>query len=219
MLVQAAGLALLAALSPTALLITAVYLGSARPRMTAAFYLFGALVMSLVTGIVILVILRNAGLSLPTERTPRYGVRLALGIILVVSAFVLNRRRQRDRTKDKPGFVARMAARPAPLTAFAVGLILFAPGVTFLAALQVIATAHAKLGLTALSVLVVVVLNVLLVWVPYVFYLLAPEVTSRHLTGFNAWLRANGSTIVVWVLVVVGAIMVGNGIYGLTVVR
>jgi hypothetical protein len=34
---QAAGLALLAALSPTALLIAAVYLGSARPRLTATF--------------------------------------------------------------------------------------------------------------------------------------------------------------------------------------
>jgi hypothetical protein len=36
---QAAGLALLAALSPTALLVAAVYLGSARPRLTALFLL------------------------------------------------------------------------------------------------------------------------------------------------------------------------------------
>jgi hypothetical protein len=35
MLLQAAGFAVLAALSPTALLITAIYLGSARPRTTA----------------------------------------------------------------------------------------------------------------------------------------------------------------------------------------
>jgi hypothetical protein len=35
MLVQAAGLALLSALSPTALLVVTVYLGSARPRETA----------------------------------------------------------------------------------------------------------------------------------------------------------------------------------------
>ena len=39
MLLQAAGLALLAALSPTALLIAAVYLGSVRPRLVTAFYL------------------------------------------------------------------------------------------------------------------------------------------------------------------------------------
>ena len=39
MLLQAAGFAVLAALSPTALLITAIYLGSARPRTTALAYL------------------------------------------------------------------------------------------------------------------------------------------------------------------------------------
>ena len=39
MLVQAAGLAVLAAVSPTALLLAAVYLGSARPRTTLLLYL------------------------------------------------------------------------------------------------------------------------------------------------------------------------------------
>ena len=46
MLLQAAGLALLASLSPTALLLVAVYLGSDRPRLIAAFYLAGAVAMS-----------------------------------------------------------------------------------------------------------------------------------------------------------------------------
>ena len=47
MLFQAAGLALLSALSPTALLVAAVYLGSARPTLTSLFYLAGATVMML----------------------------------------------------------------------------------------------------------------------------------------------------------------------------
>src|SRR5215467_4442934 len=63
MLIQAAGLALLAALSPTALLIAAIYLGSARPRLVTAFYLAGALLMSLVMGVILLAVLRNAGLQ------------------------------------------------------------------------------------------------------------------------------------------------------------
>lgn len=49
MLADAVGLALLAALSPTVLLIAAVYLGSARPRLTASCYLAGAVMMSIVT--------------------------------------------------------------------------------------------------------------------------------------------------------------------------
>jgi hypothetical protein len=41
MLAEAAGFAFLAALSPTALLIAAIYLGSARPRRTVLCYLAG----------------------------------------------------------------------------------------------------------------------------------------------------------------------------------
>ena len=50
MIAEAAGLALLAALSPTALLVAAVYLGSDRPRQTGLAYLAGAVLMSLVMG-------------------------------------------------------------------------------------------------------------------------------------------------------------------------
>jgi hypothetical protein len=45
MLLQAAGFAVLAALSPTALLIAAIYLGSARLRTTALCYLAGAVLV------------------------------------------------------------------------------------------------------------------------------------------------------------------------------
>jgi len=46
-------------------------------------------------------------------------------------------------------------------------------------------------------------------------HLIAPGVTTARLTAFNAWLRANGNKILVVVLLVAGAIMVGNGILGL----
>ena len=45
-------------------------------------------------------------------------------------------------------------------SAFLVGLVVFAPGATFLAALQVIATAHADVEATAVAVIVVVAINV-----------------------------------------------------------
>jgi hypothetical protein len=220
-LIQAAGLALLASLSPTALLVAAVYLGSARPRLTAALYLTGAVAMSLVMGIVLLVVLRSANLSRPAEYTPRYGLRLGLGILLLVAAAVVARRQPRpsDPGKAKPGIVDRMVANPAPVSAFAVGILVFAPGITFLAALQVIATAQASLDQTALALLIVVILNVLLVWLPILLYLAAPRVTTRHLKAFNTWLRTHARAILCLVMAGAGAIMVGNGIYGLTVIR
>ena len=221
MLIQAAGLALLAALSPTALLVAAVYLGSAQPRLVTAFYLAGAVLMSLVMGVILLLALRSANLERPGEHTPRYGLRLVLGILLLAAAVVVARRQPRPPDPSKPpkGIVSKMVAEPAPLSAFLVGLLVFAPGVSFLAAVQVIATARASLDLTVLALVIVVAINVLLVWVPIVVHLVAPGFATRHLTAFNGWLRAHGKLILICLLVAVGGIMVVNGIYGLVVGR
>jgi hypothetical protein len=218
-LIQAIGLALLAALSPTALLVAAVYLGSARPRLVGAFYLAGALIMTVVMSVLVLLLLRNIGLSLPSRHAPRYDLRLGLGILLVVVGIVLARRRRKSKDADPgkagSGIVSRMVANPGPWSAFAVGVILFAPGVTFIAALQVIATANASVELTVVAVTLVIVINLLLVWLPLVLHLLAPGVTTRRLTAFNGWLRAHGGTIFFWAILAGGAILIFDGIYGL----
>jgi hypothetical protein len=216
-LLQAAGLALLAAISPTALLIVAIYLGSAQPRRTAAFYLTGAIIVSVIMGAVLLVVLRSTNLSHSSEHGPRYGFRLGLGILLLGAAWLVSRRKPRttDPSGAQQGLVYRMAGNPSPWSALAVGILVFAPGASFLAALQVIATARASVQLTVAAVIVVVVIYVMFVWLPIVLYVLAPEATGDFLRTFNGWLRAHGRALLVWVLVAVGGIMIGNGIYGL----
>jgi hypothetical protein len=215
-LAQAAGLALLSALSPTALLIAAIYLGSARPGLTSMFYLAGAVVMSLVMGVVVLLVLRSAGLNHPDQHAARYGLRLGLGVVLLAAAVFVAARKPRQPDPAKAhGLVSRMVAEPAPLSAFLVGLLVFAPGVTFIAALQVIATASAGPDLTSLAVILVVVINVLLVWLPIMLHLIAPTATERRLKAFNHWIRAHGTTLLIGVLIVAGGIMIFDGIYGL----
>ena len=166
MLGEAAGLAVLAAISPTALLVAAVYLGSARPRQTLLFYLIGALLMSAVMGVVVLLVLRAGGFATPRHRTPRYELRLILGILLVLGGLLLARRKPKPPDPDKPpsGLVNRLIASPAPYTSFLAGLLIFAPGVTFIAAIQVVATAKASPDLTAVALALIVVINVSLVW-------------------------------------------------------
>ena len=217
MFVQAAGLALLSALSPTALLIAAVYLGSARPGLTSLFYLAGAVLISIVMGVAVLIALRSAGLNHPDQHGARYGLRLGLGIALLgAGIFVATRaHRPRDAAKAQHNLVSKLVADPAPLSAFAVGLLVFAPGVTFIAALQVIATAQTDLEVTILAMMLVVVINVLLVWLPITLHLVAPHSTEKHLKAFNSWLRANGKILLVGAMVAAGAIMVFDGSYGL----
>ncbi len=217
MLEQAASLALLAALSPAVLLTSAVYLGSPQPRRTILAYFAGALVMSVVLAVVVLVALRLSGLNHPHQRSPRDGLRLGLGVLLLAAgiAMAIRRRRARPRANKRPGLVSRMTANPTPRSAFAVGILLFAPGLTFIAALQVIATSHADVSLTALAVVVVVIIDAALVWLPLVLHLVAPGPTERYLKAFNSWLRAHSGTLLTGVLILAGVILIVSGSYGL----
>ena len=217
MLVQAAGLAVLAAVSPTALLLAAVYLGSARPRTTLLLYLAGAVVMSVVMGVIVLAALRAGGFSLPKHRQDRYGLRLGLGLLILLAGIVLLRRKPKPPDPDRPkkGIVSRLIAAPAPATAFLAGILVFAPGVTFIAAIQVVATAHADLSETVAGLALIIIINVSLVWLPMILYLAAPEPTTRRLAAFNGWLRRHGPAILSGALVAAGAILTVNGITGL----
>ena len=180
MLIESTGLALIAALSPTALLVTAVYLGSARPKLVTTFYLIGATAMSLVMATVLLVVLRDLDLSRADHHAPRYALRLGSGVVMLVAAIVVSRRRTGGvRAPHRHGVVARMVADPSPTTALVVGVLVFAPGATFLASIQVIATAQAGLELTVTALLIVVVVNVLLVWLPIVLYVFVRPARQR----------------------------------------
>jgi len=238
MLLQAAGFAVLAALSPTALLVSAIYLGSARPRTTALCYLTGAVLVSTVMGIAVLLLLRYGNFQLPGHRTPRYGLRLGLGLVILAAIAVVARRKPRllglsgqarnPGQPDQPpdpghpgppgqgkGIVSRLVSSPAPMTAFAAGVLVFMPAVTFIAAIQVIATARAGVPLSTLGMVIIIVINVAFVWLPFLAYLAAPDLTTRKLTAFNAWLRAHGRILLMLALLVAGAALTLDGLFGL----
>jgi hypothetical protein len=219
---QAAGLAALAAISPAALLVAAVYLGSDRPRKMTALFLGGAVLMTLVLGIVILVALRAGGLSVPKQRPPRYGLRVGLGAVALGAAgYVAWRWRRRRKAPSDPAapkkasLISRMAARPRPATALATGVLVFSPSVGLVAAVQVIATAKADVEVTTVALALVVVICVAFAWIPLVVHLIAPDRTTRALKATNAWISAHGQALLVGALGAIGAILVIEGAAGL----
>jgi hypothetical protein len=195
----------------------AVFLASANPKRTALAYVLGAMVMTVAMAAAVLLIIRVAGLDQPRHRDPRYELRLGLGVLALAAAFVTARRKPRvpDPEKQAQGFISRLTARPGPVTAFVTGLILFVPSATFLAAVQVVATARAAVVATVVALLIVVLLTLLIVWLPLLTFLAAPEKTTRRLAMANDWLRAHGRVIVVGALAGVGAVLVINGCLGL----
>jgi hypothetical protein len=219
MVLQAAGFALLASISPTSLLVMAVWLGSANPRRMALFYVTGAVIMTVTMAVVVLLVIRLTGLNLQRHHDPRYGLRLGLGVIALASAaFVFYRRLHKPRAEPKQGkgFIQRLISRPSPWAAFVSGVLLFAPSATFIAAVQVIATSNADVAEVAVAVVVVVAITSLIVWLPLLGYLAAPEATERRLAQLNGWLRTHGKTLVVYALAVGGAVLIVDGALGLT---
>jgi hypothetical protein len=219
MLGTAAGFAVLSALSPVAVLVGAVYLGSNSPHRTTLLYLAGALTTTVIMGIVVLIALRAGHLDLRSNRQPRYGLRLGLGVVALAGGLYMTRRKPKppDPAKPrKPGLVDRMMSRPEPLFAFVTGAFVFFPSAAFVAAVQAIATSKASDLAIALALLTVIAIDVVLIWLPFLFYLAAPDLTTRTLKRFNAWLRAHGHAIAAGALLVVGGLLLLNGITGLT---
>jgi hypothetical protein len=246
-LAQAAGFALLAAVSPTALLVMAVFLASANPRATALMYTAGAFVMTVVMALTVLFVLRAVNLNSGQNHDPRFGLRFGLGLVALLTCAVLVAGSRRTmlpggglpaaglpggampepalpgagipapggKREKGPGIIGRMTANPRPWTAFIVGLILFAPGATFIAAVQVVASSNASAPVVALGLVVVILLSVLTVWLPLLAYLTAPEATTRWLRNANGWLRANGRAVAEAALAVGGIALTINGAIGL----
>jgi hypothetical protein len=212
--------------------------------------------ISTVMGIAVLLLLRYGNFQLPGHRTPRYGLRLGLGLLILAAIAVVARRKPRllglsgqPRNPGQPGrprnpgqpsqsrnpgppgqppdpghpgqpgpgkgIVSRLVASPAPTTAFVAGVLVFMPALTFIAAIQVIATARAGVPLSALGLVIVIVINVAFVWLPFLTYLAAPDLTTRKLAAFNAWLRARGRILLMLALLVAGAVLTVDGLLGL----
>jgi Sap, sulfolipid-1-addressing protein len=217
MLAQAAGLALLAAVSPTAILIASAYLGSARPKVTVLCYLAGAVLMTTIVAVAAFVAFRSGHLELRSNRTPRYSLRLGLGLLILGAMVVVGRRTPvpLDRSGPGRGIVSRLVANPAPVTALVTGLVVFGPSVTFIAAVQVIATARTSVPVSVLGLIVIIAIDVAFVWLPLLAFLFAPKQTADLLAGINVWLRAHARIVLVTVLGLAAAFLILDGLAGL----
>jgi Sap, sulfolipid-1-addressing protein len=88
--------------------------------------------------------------------------------------------------------------------------------VSFIAAVQVIATARAGDTTIALALALVVLIDVMFIWLPLGLYLAAPDATTATLQAVNTWTQAHSHLPTVVVLAAAGVVLIGNGIYGLT---
>jgi len=90
--VQAIPLALTASLYPFGLAVLLILAEAERYKGRVSVFLTGAAICTLAIGFAVVFALHGAGLGNQSQQTPRYGLRLAIGVAFVVGAVIFARR-------------------------------------------------------------------------------------------------------------------------------
>ena len=224
-------LALVSAANPALLAAVTLMLFLPSPKRLLLGYLAGGLLVSLSIGFVIVFVVHDSSATSTARSTVSPSIDIVLGLILLLVAYVLNaghdqrlkERRQQKKTakaggvepeEKGPSKVEQLLGRGSARITFALGVVLTLPSISYLAALHDLQT----LGYgTAGEILVIVGFNLvllILLEVPLVGFLVAPERTVVEVRRFRAWLTRSGRRMAIDGAAVLGVLMVARGVIG-----
>jgi arginine exporter protein ArgO len=212
--VQAIPLALAASLYPLGIAALLLLTEAARARSKVAVFLAGAVACTLPIGFLVVFALHGIGLDQDSKRSASYGLRLAIGVVLLVAALVIAR--WSPKPHNKPSRVIRLAREGGLIGVLVAAIALYVlPSPVYLAALEVVGSTKLDTAARAGWVLIVVALVLITVEVPVLLFLLAPGLTVPRLRALDAWLGRNARTLLAMVLAVIGVWEVIDGLVGL----
>jgi Sap, sulfolipid-1-addressing protein len=212
--VQAIPIALAASLYPLGIAALLVLTEAVRARRKVAVFLAGALACVLPTGFLVVFALHGIGLDQDKRQSASDGLRLAIGVGLVVLALVIARRPPRPRGKPSRAMTLAREGGLAGVLVASIALYVV-PSPVYLAALEVVGTAKLDTAAKVAWVFLVVALVLITVEVPVLLFLLAPEQTVPRLQGVDAWLGRHTRTLLAGVLGVIGLWAFIDGLVGL----
>lgn len=216
---------LTAALNPTLVAATSVMLLLPRPSRLMLGYLCGALMTSIILGLVIVFALDSSGSTTTTQKTLSPAADLALGGIVFVIAFVLHgdrggqrraTRRAKKQEKGPPRW-QQVLSKGSPRATFAIGALLTLPGASYIAALHGL---HELKYSTPVNVLVVIGINLVMLVLlegPLICFAVAPDWTPQAINRAKAAIGRNWRPFAVKALVVIGIALIIKGALGLIV--
>jgi hypothetical protein len=208
-------LALFAMFNPSLLAAVTVMLLLPSPKRLMAGYLLGAYTTSITLGLVIVFTLHGSSTETSSKHTISPLEDIVVGLLLAAIAFVLatgrdERFQQRRREKKDAKLRAREAAgKPTeslplrmlgkgdPKVTFLVGAFLSFPGVSYLDALDHIHKLNPGTVPTVLLVIGFCLMQQILLEVPLLGYVFAPEDTQDKVTRFKDWMGRKGRSVAV----------------------
>ncbi len=222
------GLSLLAMFNPTLLAAVTVMLLLPNPKRLMIGYLLGAYLTSISLGLLIVFALDSSG-SVETARHNLSPVQdivvgtlvLAIGLALKTGRVAARREQRKQRNAEKAGekkesLPERLLGRGSPRITFVVGILLTFPGVSYLAALTRMAELDWSAPAIALLVIAFCIVQQMLLELPLLGYVLAPDWTQDAVTRFRAWLARNGRRAAANGAVVIGILLLVRGVITLT---
>jgi threonine/homoserine/homoserine lactone efflux protein len=211
--------ALVAGLSPLALLATLAALGSGRGRANGFFFAVGFLLTQ--TTVLVLAIVLGSAATPDRKRghpTLAAALEIALGVLLLLYA---TRGRSRDEPPVRPAESRTKAlldrlSHLRPVTAFSAGALLGVGGVkrltiTLFAGATIALTGFIPAEQAGLGALYIVIASAL-VWIPVGVYLVAGKRADTWTERTEEWIVANEQRITALSMVAFGLLLIGHGL-------
>jgi hypothetical protein len=217
--------ALTAALNPTLLAATTVMLLLDHPKRLLIGYLLGALLTSMTLGLVIVFTLDGSASTAQHTLSPV--MDLVLGALLLVLASVIrpgrepkqvgrlaDRRRRKEEAKDgkgQPLWQRKLSQGSARMT-FVVGALLTLPGASYLIGLHKIADKDPSTAGAVGLVLLFNVIMLVLLELPLIGFIFAPEWTPRAVDRFKEWFSHNARRLGFRAALLIGVLLIVRGL-------
>ena len=221
-------LAFVAALNPKYLAVDLLLIENRRPRAMFLCILLGGMTVALTIGLLDVLTIHADAIN--SQKTASAGVDLVLGLALVAAGALVATGRLHGRRKTavpagggpppekekKDGWAQRVLAEPRLGLAMVIGALCGLPGGAYLSALHILVTSKSSTANQVVGVILFVIIEFLLIIIPFAFLELRPEATKAFLKNFQDWLAGHARQLLAYTAVILGAYMAISGLVLLT---
>ena len=225
-------LAFTAALNPKLLAIDLLLIENRRSRAMFLCLLLGGMTVALTVGLLDVLVLHADALK--TQGTVSAGVDLALGLLLLAVGGLLATGRLHGRRKapvpaasvrpekadvrpeKKDAWAQRVLREPRLGLAMLIGALVGIPGASYLTALHILVTGKSSTAIQVVAVVIFVLIDFLLIIVPFVFLELRPEATKALLKHSQDWLLSHALQLMAAIALLLGAYLAISGLVRLS---
>jgi hypothetical protein len=220
-------LAFTAALNPKLLAIDLLLIENRRPRAMFLCVLLGGLTVALTIGLLDVLVFHADAIS--SQKTVSAGVDLAIGLLLLAAGALVATGRLHGRRKapvpaegglpqkpeekeKKDGWAQRVLAEPRLGLAMLVGALCGIPGAAYLSGLHILVTSKSSTANQVLGVILFVLIEFLLIIIPFTFLELRPEATKTALKNAQDWLLGHARQLMAYIALILGAYLAISGL-------